>query len=178
MWAFFYLWEVEHREAKGWLRGRNPSLKPQLERLSKDESEMYVYVIPGDPWSMLTVYAHVLWAAVLGHLVVVQVPVRECLFYFPCCLTDSIQSADRCVTISSASLGDVFGLCVYVLGGWKVFDPSYLLHPGVFVFTGKAQPQCWCHVTQGGMFHKNHTQIKTTVGNLPSTHPPNAWNTS
>lgn len=92
-------------------------------------------------------------------------------------LTDSVQSADRarCVIISPASLGDVFGLCVRVCahaGRGKVFDPSYLQHPGVFVFTAKAQPQCCRHMTQGGILHINHTHTHsdTHTGYQPSAH--------
>lgn len=67
-------------------------------------------------------------------------------------LTDSIHSDGRarCMTIYPASLGGVrmcldsvcdgVCVCVCVPRGWKVFDPSYLQHPGVFVFTATAQP--------------------------------------
>lgn len=110
-----------------------------------------------------------------------------CLFYFPCCLTCGWLIAFRVLTGPGAWLSSqppwvmcldsacdrvcvCVCMCVCLPGGWKVFDPSYLQHPGVFVFTATAQPQCWRHVTLGGIFHINHTHTSTSAGYQPSTH--------
>ncbi len=173
---------------RGWLTAEKPKVDwgagIYLWKTERGWKWVCVYVLPGHAWCMLMANACVHWAAVHASVCsgtsLLCASASVCLFYFPCCLTCGWLIAFRVRTGPGAWLSSQppWGrcldcacdrVCVCMKGGWKVFDPSYLQHPGVFVFTATAQPQWWRHVTLGGVFHINPSHVNQC--RLPTIHP-------
>lgn len=149
---------------RGWLTAEKPEvdwgagIHLWILNRREDESEMYVYVLPGHAWCPLMAHACVhqaaLHASVRLETSLLCMCRCKCLFYFPRCVTCGWLIAFSVLTGPGAWLSRqppwgmcLDSLCGYVCvcvsvcarSGWKVFDPSYLQHPIVLVFMAEAQ---------------------------------------
>lgn len=119
--CMFFAWVVDRGEARGWLRSRNPSVNPELERGWK----WNVCLCP--PWSRLMSVNSARLRSLSpstrlhapGDLFVVHVPAQVCLFYFPRCVTCGWLIAFSVLTGPGAWLSrqPPWGMCLDSLCG-------------------------------------------------------------
>lgn len=117
------------------LRGRLTAEKPKVDwgagihlwilKRREDESEMYVYVLPGHAWCMLMAHACVHRASVHDSVcpatsLLCMCQRRVCLFYFPCCLTCGWLIAFRVLTGPGVWLSSQppWGMCLDCVCVW------------------------------------------------------------